>query len=69
MKIIYYKPVKVIINALRLVKVIVNIVVWYYGLFNLIVIDKTCYLSLSSDYCFATSLLSNKTFLLFFIYK
>ena len=36
-KIIYYKPIKVTINALDLIKVIIDIVIRYYSLFNLIV--------------------------------
>lgn len=36
-KIVYYKPVKVIINTPRLGKIIFNMVVWYHGLFDLIV--------------------------------
>lgn len=37
---LYYKQVKVIINALKLVKVILNILVWYYDLFDLILTNK-----------------------------
>ena len=37
---VYYKPVKVSINTLRLAEVILDIVVWYYGLFDLIISEK-----------------------------
>ena len=36
-KIVYYKPVKVIINISSLAKVIINVIVRYHGLLNLIV--------------------------------
>lgn len=36
-KIVYYEPVIVIIDILGLTKVIINVVVWYRGLFNSIV--------------------------------
>ena len=37
---VYYKLVKVTINTLGLAKVIVNIIVQYYNLPNLIVFDR-----------------------------
>ena len=40
MKIVYYEPVKVIINAPGLAEVILDMVVWYHGLFNLIISDR-----------------------------
>lgn len=39
-KIIYYKPVKVIINISSLVQLIINVILRYYYLPNLIVIDQ-----------------------------
>lgn len=36
-KMIYYKPVKTIINIAKLVEIMINVVVRYYGLPNLIV--------------------------------
>ena len=39
-KMVYYKPIKVIINALGLAKVILNVVIWHYGILNSIVIDR-----------------------------
>ncbi len=40
MKIIYYKLVNVIIDALNLVEVIINIVVHHHGVPELIIIDQ-----------------------------
>lgn len=39
-KIVYYKSVKIIINIPTHAKVIIDVVVKYYGLLNLIIIDK-----------------------------
>ena len=39
-KIVYYKLVKVIINAPGLANVILDVVVWYYGFLNSIVFDR-----------------------------
>ena len=39
-KMVYYKPVKVIINALGLGEVIIDMVVRHHGLLNLIVTDR-----------------------------
>ena len=39
-KMIYYKPVKITINAPGLVEVIIDVVVWYYGLFDSIITDQ-----------------------------
>ena len=40
-KMVYYKPKKVTIDALGLAKVIFNEIVWHYGLLNLIVSDRS----------------------------
>lgn len=40
MKIVYYNPFKVTINAPALAEVIINTVVWHYGLLDLIVSDQ-----------------------------
>ena len=40
LKIVYYKPVRVTINASSLVKIIINIVVKHHGLSDSIVIDR-----------------------------
>ena len=40
-KIVYYKPIKIIINAPGLANVILNVVVWQHGLFDPIVSDKS----------------------------
>ena len=39
-KMVYDKPVKVTINALELVEVIMNVVIWYHGLPNSIINDR-----------------------------
>ena len=38
-KMVYYKPVKITIDALALIKIIIDVVVRHYGLPNSIVID------------------------------
>lgn len=40
-KIVYYEPVKVIINELDLAKVIINMVICHHGVPELIVIDQS----------------------------
>ena len=40
-KIIYYKPVKITINASKQAKVIINLIIWHYNLLNLIVTNKS----------------------------
>ena len=45
-KIIHYKPVKVTINALRLAKVILDVVVWHYGLPDSIMTNKSLFFTL-----------------------
>ena len=40
-KMVHYKPVKVIINAFDLAKVILDIVVWHHGIPNSIVTDRS----------------------------
>lgn len=42
-KIIYYKVVKITINALGLAKVILNIIIWYYGIPDSIVIGRSLF--------------------------
>ena len=39
-KMVYYKPIKVISNALGLAKVIFDVIIWYYSFSNLIVFYK-----------------------------
>ena len=39
-KIVYYEPAKVTINALGLAEVILDVLVWYHGLPNSIVLDR-----------------------------
>ena len=38
---IYYKPVKITINALSFTKIIINIVIRYYDLLNFIILDQS----------------------------
>ena len=38
-KMVYYKPVKVTIDAPSLAEVIIDVMVWHYGLPNSIIID------------------------------
>ena len=38
-KMVYYKPIKVIINVPSLAEVIINVIVHYYGVLELIVTD------------------------------
>lgn len=40
-KIVYYKPVKVNINAPGLAEIILNVVIWYYDLSNSIVSNRS----------------------------
>ena len=37
---IYYESVKVIINNLKLAEVILDVIIWYYNLYDLIVSNK-----------------------------
>ena len=45
---IYYKPIKVIINIPKLVEVIFNKVIWHHSLFNLIISNKNLLFILKS---------------------
>ena len=40
-KIVYYKPVKIIINSLGLAQVIIDFVIWHHKLLNLIMTNKS----------------------------
>lgn len=44
-KIVYYKPINIIINALSLIKKFINIVIQYYNLLKLIINDKSLFFS------------------------
>ena len=46
MIIVYYKLVKIIINALGLIKVIVNIMIRYHNFWNLIIINQKLFLNI-----------------------
>lgn len=39
-KMVYYKLVKIIINASKLVKIFLNIIIWHYGLLDIIITNK-----------------------------
>ena len=39
-KMVHYKPFKVTIDAPRLAKVIIDVIVWHHGLLNSIVTDR-----------------------------
>ena len=38
-KMVYYKPMKIKIDTSSLAEVIINVIIWYYGLFNSIITD------------------------------
>ena len=40
-KMVYYKPIKITINVLELVKVIINMVIHYSSIFKSIVINQS----------------------------
>lgn len=48
-KLVNYKPMKITINTLRLAKIIINMIMQYYGLLDLIVSD--CSLVFTSKIC------------------
>lgn len=47
-KIIYYKPIKVSIDASALIEIIIKMIIWYHGLSNSIISD--CNLVFTSKY-------------------
>ena len=51
----YYKPVKVTIITTRLAEVILDMVVWYHGLPDLIVLDKSLLFTLKFWSLFSAS--------------
>lgn len=57
-----YKPIKIMINTLGLVKDILNMVIWYYDLNDLLVPDKSFFLSPSFNYCSVILLVLSKAF-------
>ena len=40
-KIVYHKPVKIILNTSRLAKIIMDMIVWHHGLSDLIVTNRS----------------------------
>ena len=69
MKMINYKPVKVIIDIPNLAKVIINVVVRYHDLLDLIVTNKIFFSSQNSGYYYTIFLTSNKNCQSLFIIK
>lgn len=59
-KIIYYKPVKFIFNVFELAKIILDIVIQYYRLLSIIIIDKGLLFIFKLDYCDIISLRPNR---------
>ena len=45
-KMVYYKPRKISIDALKLVRVIIDVLVWHYGLAYLIMTNKDSFFTL-----------------------
>lgn len=62
-KIVYCELVKITINAPKLAKVVLDILVWHSRLPNLIIINKAYYLPLSSNHCFVILLRLSDNFL------
>ena len=58
-KMVHYEPVKVIIDAPRLAKVIIDVVVRHHGLPDSIISDRGAILRLSFGPCSVTSSVSN----------
>ena len=54
MKMVHYKPVKIIINTLNLAKVIIDVVVWHYGLPDSIVTNRGSFFTSKfwSSFCY-----------------
>lgn len=65
----HYEFVKITIDALTLAKLIFNIIISDYGLFNLIIFNKKLLFTQSFDYHFVISLKSNAASLLDSILK
>ena len=68
-KIIYWEPVKLIINISELVEIIFNMVVWYYIFFNIIVFDKSLLFTFKFELLVCHFLALNKSSLRLFIFK
>lgn len=63
MKIVYYKLIKITINAPGLSKVIIDIMIRHYSLSNSILFIKDCYLPQRFGPCYAIFWHQAKTFL------
>lgn len=68
-KIVYYKPVKTIVDIAGLVEVIINVIVRHYDLWESNIIYWSLFFISKFWFCYATFLVSNRSFLLYFIYK
>lgn len=68
-KIKYHKLVKVTINAPKLAKIIINIIMWYDNPQTLSLVNAKQFLRWSFGFYFITSLTSKNTSLLHFIFR
>lgn len=66
---VYYKLVKTTIDALSILKVIIDIVVWYQDFLDSIITNKTLSLFQNSDYCYVIFLAFKNSFLSHYISK
>lgn len=68
-KIMYYKPIKTIIDRASLAAVIIDIIVRYYSLPESIIVTGALFLLQGSGFYYTIFLISSKSFSLYFIYK
>ena len=68
-KMVYYKSIKITINAPELIKVIIDVVMRHHALLNSIVTNRGSLFTSNSSHCSTTSLTSSVGFLLPSIYK
>lgn len=66
---IYYKLIEITINTLSLVDIISNIVIQYYKILDLIIINKNLFFILNYGYCFIIFSKLSGNFVLPFICK
>lgn len=67
-KVIYNKQMRPIINTFKLIKLIIDVVIWYHGCSNLIMANEASVLPESLSYYPAISYVSNRGFLLYSIF-
>lgn len=65
-KIVYYKPVNIIFNTSKLAKVIIDMIIYYYNLLDLIVIYKGSFFTSKFESLFYYFLNINQKFFFFF---